>query len=163
MPHFGTSLEWFKSDYSFSDDEAFFAYIHPENEIDCLEPDPGLRAFLDGLELPKAVFTNSPREHAERVLKKLGIAGSFEAVYDIRFNHLYGKPHREAIERVCAACGVPVSCAALIDDAEKHVRGMSEAGGLGILRDETGRHPDTVYPHIKTLYELPALLAERGL
>ncbi len=159
MPYYGTSLEWFMSEYGFTDSESFFSFIHPEGEEACLVPDPALGALLDSIKLPKAVFTNSPCEHAERVLNRLGIADRFEAVYDIRFNGLRGKPHREAVERVCSACGVPVAEAALIDDAEKHVRGMCEAGGLGILRDELGRHPATHFEHIRNLDELPALIS----
>ena len=38
-----------------------------------LQPDPALRALLLSLPLPKVVFTNADRVHAERCMSILGI------------------------------------------------------------------------------------------
>lgn len=158
MPGFGTTLEWLMADYGFSDVEDYFASVHPEGEEDGLPPNPALGALLDSIELPKAIFTNSPMEHAERILARLGVADRFEAIYDIRFNRLHGKPHPEAIERVCSACGAAPPEVLFVDDSPKYVRGFIASGGLGLLMDETGRHADSGLLSLRGLDELPALI-----
>jgi len=159
MPDFGTTLEWLMADYGFADSEDYFAFVHPEGEEKPLGPDPELAAALDAVALPKAIFTNSPREHAERVLARLGVADRFDAIYDIRFNGLHGKPHADAVARVCAACGVEPAEALFVDDSPQYVRGFIDLGGIGVLRDEAGRHGDSRLRRVRSLTELPALLA----
>jgi putative hydrolase of the HAD superfamily len=159
MPDFGTTLEWIMADYGFADAEDYFAFVHPEGEEKPLAADPELASALDAIDLPKAIFTNSPREHAERVLARLGVADRFDAIYDIRFNGLHGKPHADAIGRVCAACGVEPPEALFVDDSPKYVRGFIDLGGIGVLRDETGRHGDLGLVSVRNLSELPALVA----
>jgi putative hydrolase of the HAD superfamily len=160
--NYGTTLEWLMSEKGFSDPEAFFAAVHPEGEEYCIEPDPRLGAILDSIELPKAIFTNSPREHAERVLKKLGVGDRFEAIYDIRYCDLRGKPRAEAFQRVLAACGAVPEETLFVDDLPKYVQGFLAIGGMGILLDEHGRHGETGMRRIHSLAELPDLLAEEA-
>lgn len=159
MALYGTTLEWLMADYGFAEVERFFSTVHPEGEEDCISPDPGLGRLLDSLELPKAIFTNAPMEHAVRVLDKLGVADRFEAVYDIRYNGLRGKPAPEAIRRVLSACGVAPEEALFVDDVPRYVQGFVDLGGHGILIDEMDRHPDSRLRRIRGLAELPALIA----
>jgi len=156
---YGTTLEWLTKTRGFSDPEGYFAFVHPEGEEYCIEPDPALGLLLDSIPLPKAVFTNSPREHAERVLRKLGIEGRFQAIYDIRYCELRGKPHADACLRVCAACGAGIGETLFIDDLPRYVEGFIAAGGRGLLIDEAGRHADSLLPRIRGLAELPGILA----
>lgn len=159
MPRYGTTLEWLMSEYGFTDSEAYFSAVHPEGEEECIEPNPALGDFLRSLPYPKAVFTNSTREHSERVLRRLGFPDVFEHTFDIRFNHLKGKPHPAAGLRVCAALGVKPSETLFVDDVPRYVRGFTECGGFGVLLDDRNRHYDVDSPRIASLYELEALLA----
>lgn len=156
---YGTTLEWLMRDHGFTDVEAYFAAVHPEGEEGPLSPDPALGVLLDSIDLPMAVFTNAPKEHAERILTRLGIRERFEAIYDVRFNNLRGKPHPEAAQRVCAACGVEPQDALFVDDLPSYVEGFIAAGGRGILFDELDRHGKLGLRRIRSLKELPALLA----
>jgi putative hydrolase of the HAD superfamily len=156
---YGTTLEWLTVEHGFSDPEAFFAAVHPEGEEYCIENDPELARALDAVELPKAVLTNSPAEHARRVLAKLGVADRIEAIYDIRFNSLRGKPHAEAYRRACQASGVAVPEVLFVDDMPKYVRGFIELGGRGLLIDEAGRFAAEGLPRARSLVELPAFVA----
>lgn len=159
MARYGTTLEWLMSDYGFADIEGYFKAIHPEGEEEPLSPDPALGRLLDAIPLPKAIFTNAPREHADRFLARLGVADRFEAVYDIRFNNLVGKPHRDAVVRVCSACGVSPEEAVFVDDVPRYVKGFSDAGGRGLLLDEYDRHGNLGFERIHSLVELPGLIA----
>ena len=89
--NFSTTLEWLRSE-GLTDVEGFFAHVHPENEADELNEDKKLRPFLESINIPKVICTNAPREHAERVLKKLNVSDQFDAICDIRDCNLLGKP-----------------------------------------------------------------------
>ncbi len=156
---YGTTLEWLMAEEGLTDTEAYFAMVHPEGEEYCIEASPDLARVLDSIDLPKAVLTNSPMEHAERVLAKLGIADRFDAVYDIRFNGLRGKPYAAAYRRACSTWGAKVEETLFIDDLPKYVKGFLEIGGASVLLDESGRHADSGLRHIHSLAELPDLIA----
>lgn len=157
--YYGTTLEWLTVEQGFTDPESFFAAVHPEGEEYCLEPDPELARALDAIDLPKAILTNSPSEHARRVLRKIGVANRFSAIYDIRFNSLRGKPHAEAYRRACEASGAAIEETFFVDDMPKYVRGFLDIGGKGLLVDETDRLAIEGLPRVRTLHELPSYLA----
>jgi putative hydrolase of the HAD superfamily len=156
---YGTTLEWLRTEKGFSDVEAYFAAVHPEGEEHLLAEDPELARALDAIGLRKAVLTNSPSEHARRVLAKLGVADRFEAIFDIRFNELRGKPWPEAYRRSCAASGVGIEETLFVDDLPKYVRSFLELGGRAFLLDESGRFAAEDLPRIESLSELSALVA----
>lgn len=158
MSAYGTTLEWLMRDHGFSDVEGYFRVVHPEGEEEPLEADPALARILDSIALPKAIFTNGPMEHAERILDRLGIRSAFSAIYDIRFNELRGKPHVSAVHRVCAACGVEAGETLFVDDIPRYVRGFLEAGGQAVLIDECDRHHDSGLTRIHSMIELPSLV-----
>jgi putative hydrolase of the HAD superfamily len=158
MPRFGTTLEWLMAEHGFDDPEGYFSYVHPDGEEDTVEFDPGLSPFLDSLTLPKFVFTNAPMEHADRVLRKLGVADRFERIFDARFCGLKGKPAAAAFSAVLEAIGARAGETVFVDDIPRYVRGFIELGGRGVLIDHFGKHPDAGLPTIRTIYELPAHL-----
>lgn len=156
---YGTTLEWLMKAQGLSDPERYFRFIHPEGEEDCLDEDRELARMLESIPLPKAILTNAPIEHAERILAKLGVAHCFEAVFDIKSNGLTGKPHRESYERALKACGFQIDTTLFIDDYPRYVQGYVDLGGPAVLKDEMDRFVSLPYRRIKTIHELPDLLA----
>jgi len=159
---YGTTLEWLMRERGFAEPEKYFRYIHPDGEEDCLEPDHVLRLMLNDIRLPKAVLTNAPLEHAERVLRRLDIVDCFTGVYDIRFNHLIGKPDPDAYRRVLRSAGFSLEETLFIDDLPRYVKGYVDLGGPAVLKDEMNRFADLPCRRIKTVYEVAALLDELG-
>ncbi|MDR1100699.1 MAG: HAD-IA family hydrolase [Treponema sp.] len=155
---YGTTLEWLSFERGFTDIEAYFALVHPEDEADALPPDPALRAFLESLPQAKAILTNSPREHADRIIGKLGLSGLFTHIFDIRSNGLKGKPHAEAFFRAFEDMGSSPEETLFIDDTPAYVEGCRALGGKGVLLDEYDAWPDYRYPKIRDLRELEAVL-----
>ncbi|GAB1484213.1 hypothetical protein MASR2M78_30310 [Treponema sp.] len=158
---YGTTLEWLMNEKGLSDIETYYAAIHPEGE-ERLEPNPGLRAYILSLPVPSAVFTNSPIEHADRILKRLGMADIFTHIFDIRWGGLQGKPAESSFRRVLDAIGKKPEEVLFVDDLPHYVEGFIRIGGLGILLDEDGRHHGTPYPRIRSLYELDAYVGEQN-
>ncbi|MGB4572275.1 MAG: HAD-IA family hydrolase [Rectinemataceae bacterium] len=155
---YGTSLEWLIKEKGFKDTEVYLQAVHPEGEEWCIRPDPELGLLLDSIPLPKAILTNAPREHAERVLRKLGISDRFKTIYDLRFNGLVGKPAPDAFLKPLADFGYSVGETLFIDDLPKYARGYSALGGRAVLKDEGDRYADQGFERIRSLAELPALL-----
>ncbi len=172
IAHFSTTLEWLRSE-GLTDVEGFFAAVHPENEADELPYDPNLRAFLLSLPLPKTVFTNAPREHAERVLGKLNVWDLFENVIDIRDSALKGKPYPEAFYHALERCGGAITDTVFFDDMQKYTDGFEAIGGTAVLVGNKNGKPlhknaaavlkQSAAPsgrtlRINSIYDAPALL-----
>ncbi|MDR0567859.1 MAG: HAD-IA family hydrolase [Spirochaetaceae bacterium] len=154
IDRYGTTLEWLRAEQGFTDIEAYYAAIHPEGEADALPADPRLRAFLADLPADRAILTNAPREHADRVLGRLGVADMFTRIFDIRWNQFRGKPAASAFRRALDALGANPETALFIDDTPRCVTGYRALGGTGLLLDEYGNHPDYPPPRIQSLPEL---------
>jgi len=155
---FGTTLEWLVFEKGLVDVEGYFASTHPEGEESCLKDDAGLRALLDSLEYPKIVLTNAPMEHAERVLRKLGVLDRISRIFDIRYNNLVGKPHPKSYLRALEAAGFSADTTVFVDDMPKYIRGYLALGGRAILKDEGKRFASLGLESILSLDELPAIL-----
>nr|CAB3455071.1 unnamed protein product [Digitaria exilis] len=67
------------SGYDFDNDD-FHACVHGRLPYEKLKPDPVLRLLLLSLPQKKIIFTNSDKNHAATVLKKLGLDGCFDAI-----------------------------------------------------------------------------------
>ena len=155
---YGTTLEWLVMEEGFQDAERYFAFIHPGDEAETLLPEPGLREFLEGLPLPLAILTNSPGEHAGRILKKLGIEDLFDPVIDIRRNHFFSKPRPEVYVRAMEILGTTPGKTLFIDDNPSYTEGFLKIGGTALLLDEFDTRRDYAFPRIRKLSELTAFI-----
>jgi putative hydrolase of the HAD superfamily len=155
----GTTIEWLVKEKGFTAFWDYYVWCHPENEADCLLPDPELRQFIEKLPCSSSILTNSPGFHAQRVIKKLGFEGLFERVFDIESNEHKGKPHASAYQRVLKTLGFKPEETLFIDDFPVYVEGYLAIGGKGLLLDELGRYPDYPHERIKDLREIMFYLA----
>lgn len=162
---YGTTLDWLVEAGGFADIEAYFAAVHPSDECCGLYKTPQLRPLLESLPQDKMILTNSPYEHAQRVLEFLEVRDLFGSICDIRANNLKGKPAASAFYRALEMCGGTVQDSIFLDDAEGYTDGWARLGGIAVLVDAAGKKlntpglPGKTYC-IKDIYELPALLKE---
>jgi len=156
---YGTTLEWLMAEKGFTDIETYFMAICPKNEAESLPPDPELGAFLASISLPKAVLTNSPREHADRILDKLGIKMHFHHIFDIRFNKFKGKPHRDAFLRTLEAMDAEPETTLFIDDIPKFVESYLALGGKALLLDEFNKYSELRFERIRNIREIGSFLS----
>jgi putative hydrolase of the HAD superfamily len=154
----GTTLEWLIHEKGLADIDGYYAAVHPDGEEEGLSPDPELRPFLESLPLPMAILTNSPKEHSDRILRKLGITGLFTHVFDMRWNGNRGKPLPSAFRRALEVLGTSPAGTLFIDDCPRYVEGYIVLGGKGLLLDEQNACPDFPHPRIRHLRELTAFL-----
>jgi putative hydrolase of the HAD superfamily len=151
MSRYGTCLEWLMAEKGFTDTETYLAAVHPEDEADSLPRDDALRALLAGIPIPKAVLTNSPREHADLILNKLGIADLFTHIFDIRQCGYKGKPQKEVFDNALTRLGLCADEVLFIDDNFYNVESFIALGGKGILFDENDVHGGCLLPRIREI------------
>ncbi|MCL2879276.1 MAG: HAD-IA family hydrolase, partial [Treponema sp.] len=105
-----------------------------------------------------AILTNSPREHADRILGRLGFEGLFTHIFDIRMCNFIGKPQPVFFNKALDTLGVQAETVLFIDDGPRYVEGFIKLGGNGVLYDENNQHPDFPHPRIQRLREITAFL-----
>ena len=158
LTRYGTTVEWLMSEKGFTAVDDYYAYVHPDDEADSLPPDPELRRFLEELPCPCSVLTNSPRSHAERIIKKLALEGIFQWVFDIESHGHRGKPHASFFNWALDTIGLKVEEVLFVDDVPRYAKGYLAIGGRAILLDESDIHKDYPHERIRNLRELKKFL-----
>ncbi len=154
---YGTTLGGLLGEGGLEDPEEYLATVHPEDVGPYIIPDPGLRRALLSLPQPKSIFTNSPREHAERVLDCLGVTDCFGRIFDIRSCNFAGKPRPEAYRSALDALGLPPGEVLFLDDATEYLKGYVALGGPAVQVREDGV-PTGDWPCLRDVKELPGYL-----
>ena len=107
------------------------------------------------------MLTNSPRFHAERIIKKLELEGVFRHLFDIISNGLRGKPHESAFRTALDTLGLEAEETLFVDDFPHYVSGYILLGGKGLLLDESGVHKNYPYEKIRDLKEITHFIGEK--
>ena len=123
---YGTTLNGLMREHD-CDAEDYLHYVH-DIDLGDLAPDPALKAALARLPGRRFVFTNGCANHAARILDRIGLAESFDAVWDIRTIRFSPKPMPEAYAHVMAAGAVEGSGAAMFDDIARNLVPARAAG-----------------------------------
>jgi putative hydrolase of the HAD superfamily len=146
----GTTLAGLIAEYRI-DPEPYLAFVH-DLDLSGLEPDPVLAAALERLKGRRFVFTNGCRNHASRILERLGLGHLFEAIWDIRTIGFVPKPGQQAYDAVVAQAGLDPARTAMIDDIARNLVVPHEMGMTTIwlnCQSEWSRQgPDFPQAHI---------------
>jgi putative hydrolase of the HAD superfamily len=161
----GTTLTGLMREHGLAEAERYLAYTHDVDVERILPRDPQLAPALRAIPLPKSVLTNSPLEHAVRVLDRLGVLELFERIFDIRYNGLAGKPDAAVYGRVLAALGRRPEEVLLIDNRLDYLLPFRAMGGRVLLVDEhddhgkaSGEATGAELPRLRDIKALPAFL-----
>ncbi len=150
---FGTTLRGLLHHYGDIETDEYLEFVHNIEIEELLRFDAELDAALAALHVPKIIFTNSPREHAERVLKALGLRHHFERVFDLRHFNLIGKPDPSAYRQVLDYVGVPGTAALMLEDSAYNLPPAKALGMTTMLIGELlPTHPDADY-HVTNILE----------
>ncbi|MDB5662495.1 MAG: pyrimidine 5-nucleotidase [Sphingomonas bacterium] len=110
------------------DPHAFLSFVH-DVELDALQEDRRLVAAVAALPGRKLIFTNGDEPYARRVLGKLGLSESFEAIHDIHACAYQPKPDPRSYAAMCAALKVDPRTALFVEDM---ARNLVPAKALGM-------------------------------
>jgi len=133
---YGTSLRGMMIEHAM-DPVPFLAYVH-DVDLATIEPSPRLDAALGALGGRKVIFTNASRDHARRVLERLGVGGRFDAIFDIADADFIPKPEPGPYAALVRRHVPDPAAAVMIDDI---ARNLAPAAALGMttvwLRNDT--------------------------
>lgn len=126
---YGTTLRGLQQHYGHVETDDYLKFVHDVAIETFLQFDAELDAALTRLPVTKIIFTNSPREHAERVLKAMGLAHHFERIYDLRYFNFVAKPDPACYQHILDDLGVAGSEVLLLEDTPHN---LAPAKALGM-------------------------------
>ena len=135
----GTTLAGLMAEHEI-DPADFLSYVH-DIEMDALEANAPLAAALARLPGRKLVFTNGDKPYALKVLDRLGLGDSFEAVHDIHAMDLVPKPAASAYAGLCAAFGIDPTRALFVEDMARNLK-PAKAIGMTTVWVDNGSEQD---------------------
>ncbi|GAB6083300.1 pyrimidine 5'-nucleotidase [Desulfuromonas carbonis] len=115
------------------DPEDYLDYVHDVDVSTRLQPDPLLCSSLQRLPLRRFVFTNGSRGHAERVLAALGLAESFEEIFDIRIANYQPKPNPDPYHGVLRQLGLAAGDCVMVEDSLANLATAKQLGMTTVL------------------------------
>jgi putative hydrolase of the HAD superfamily len=143
----GTTLSGLMAEHHV-DPHAFLAHVH-DIEMDVLEHDAPLVAAIAKLPGRKLVFTNGDTPYALRILDRLGLGESFEAIHDIHAMGLMPKPHASAYAGFCAAFDIDPRESLFVDDMARNLAPAKAIGMTTVWVDNgSEQSPDVERAHI---------------
>ena len=122
----GTTLFGMMAEHG-ADPHEFLAYVH-DVEMDVLDHDAPLVSAIARLPGRKLVFTNGDAPYALKVLGRLGLAESFEAIHDIHAMAYVPKPALSAYQGMLAAHGLDPAESLFVEDMARNLRPAKELG-----------------------------------
>jgi len=139
----GTTLSGLMAEHGV-DPHRFLAYVH-DIEMDVLTEDRRLIEAIARLPGRKLIFTNGDADYAGRVLARLGLGESFEAIHDIHACAYTPKPHPDAYRVMAQAFGIDPAESLFVEDMARNLKPAKAFGMTTVWVNngsEQGREPD---------------------
>ena len=133
---YGTTLRGLMLDHAV-DPKAFLDFVHAV-DVTRVPPNPGLDRALARLGGRKVIFTNATARHAENVIERLGVAGRFEAIFDIVDADYVPKPHPDTYSTLVERHRIDPRRAIIVDDIARNLAPAAEMGMTTVwVRNDT--------------------------
>ena len=133
------------------DPEEFLAFVH---DIDWspIPENPELARALADLPGRNLIFTNGDQPHAQRAMERLGIAGCFEAVFDIVASGYIPKPDPVVYQALIRHHDIDPGRAIYFEDIARNLKPAKDLGMTTVLvgdeGDAAGDHIDHHTPDL---------------
>lgn len=150
---YGTTLHGLRIHHNV-DPLDYLDFVHDVPIDSFLQPDPELCEMLANVAQKRVIFTNASRDHAERVLNRLGIEKQIDQVIDIITLDYHNKPELGAYSRALSLTGEkdPSACL-LVDDRSRNLIPGGEMGMTTVLVGEADPDPSIDF-HINLITQL---------
>jgi len=116
----GTTLSGLMAEHGV-DPYEYLADVH-DIEMDVLDENAPLAAAIARLPGRKIIFTNADAPYAGKVLSKLGLGESFEAIHDVHAAQYRPKPASEAYQHLCDAYELDPAQSLFADDMARNLK-----------------------------------------
>lgn len=142
-----------------TDPRHFLWHTHQFDDLPgLLQFEGALRGMLRRLPGRKIVFSNSPLHYAEAVLRGIGVARSFAAIYSIERIHFKPKPQRVGYLRLLRDLGVAPSRCIMVEDSVANLLVAKSLGMKSVWLSRQRRRPSFVDVRIESILDLPRVL-----
>ena len=111
------------------DPQDYLVFVHEVNVEEVLDEDSGLAHMMSRIPLEKVIVTNGTQQHAQRVIRSLGVESCFSYIFDIAFMEYIPKPHPSSFHKVMKYLGVMGEECLMLDD---HPPTLTTARELGM-------------------------------
>ena len=143
---YGTTLRGLQMHHAV-DVEMYLATVHDISVEQYIHPNARLVQQLTTCSLPWAIFTNSPLEHATRILSKIGFDQLSFPIIDIRAMQFQPKPHPEAYRIALEIVSSSAHDAVLFEDT-LHNLSYAKAIGMTTVYLKTHASSDSIPPYV---------------
>lgn len=116
------------------DPHHYLADVH-DIDLAVVAEDRRLVAAIGRLPGRKLIFTNADAPYARRVLERLGLSDSFEAIHDIHACAYQPKPSAAAYASMVDAFGIDSASALFVDDMARNLRPAKAIGMTTVWLD----------------------------
>ena len=127
--------------------ESYLATVHDINVEQFIKPNLHLVQQLSTTTIPWAIFTNSPLEHATRILHKIGFSHMAFPIIDIRVMQFHPKPHPEAYRIALEIVSSSAHDTVLFEDT-LHNLSYAKAIGMTTVYLKTVASSDIIPPYV---------------
>jgi putative hydrolase of the HAD superfamily len=131
----GTTLAGLMAEHGV-DPHEYLADVH-DIEMDMLEENAPLAAAIARLPGRKIVFTNADAAYAAKILARLGLGNSFEAIHDVHALDYRPKPEPSAYRSLCEAYDLDPRECLFADDMARNLK-PAKAIGMTTLWVDNG-------------------------
>ena len=155
---YGTTLRGLVRHHG-EDPKKFIRETHRFPELDAMVV--GERALghaLARLQGKRLVFSNAPRHYVEQVLRSLGVARYFDAVYTIESTRYRPKPAFQGFRVLLRAHDLDPHRCALIDDMPENLRAAKRLGMSTVWVSSEPRRAPFADMRVNSITQLPRLV-----
>lgn len=159
---YGTTLKGLMRHYD-EDPRAFLRETHRFPALEAMVVgENALRHALERLAGTRLVFSNAPRHYVEDVLRLLGVARLFHAVYTIESARYAAKPALTGFRVLLRRHDLDPRRCALVDDSLPNLRAAKRLGMSTVWVSAEPRSAPFVDLRVASVVELPRRLARAG-
>ena len=134
----GTTLSGLMAEHDV-DPHDFLEYVH-DIEMDVLAEDRRLVDAVARLPGRKLIFTNGDAPYARRVLDKLGLSESFEAIHDIHACAYVPKPDPRSYAAMAEAFGIDPVESLFVEDMARNLKPAKAIGMTTVWVNNGSEH-----------------------
>lgn len=134
----GTTLSGLMDEHGV-DPHHFLADVH-DIEMDALAEDRRLVDAVARLPGRKLIFTNGDEPYARRVLEKLGLSESFEAIHDIHACAYVPKPDPRSYAAMADAFGIDPAESLFVEDMARNLKPAKAIGMTTVWVNNGSEH-----------------------
>jgi putative hydrolase of the HAD superfamily len=158
---YGTTLRGLVRHHG-EDPARFIRETHQFPELDAMVVgENALGHALARLGGTRLVFSNAPRHYVEGVLRALGVARWFDAVYTIESTRYRPKPAVHGFRMLLRAHNLDPHRCALIDDMPENLRAARRIGMSTVWVSAEARRAPVADLRVRSVTELPRLALRR--